>query len=456
MTGEFPGFGGVYFALADETTRLLERNDPERDSAWGSSNSSLIDRYLSSKEAVVAVVALALFVDMVLYDMIVPILPTLLKRVGKDDSYVGVLFAVYAVGFLVATPIFGIWSDRRRDRKAPMLLGQAGLAVATLLFAFSHSYSLLIVARLLQGVAAAVSWTLGMALLADAVPGNELGTAMGTVFGFQTLGYFVGPLMGGVLTQLMSIEAPFLVCAVLCLLDLAARATIRPRPPAEAPANPTVTIPKLLRYPEVILVGLVVVLTSASFSAVETLLSAYLQREYHFDVMHVSFAMMSIIIPSVLFSFLAGSLSDRYCRYKLILISICLYVFATPFLGLSHPLWLFLLACAYFGATSSLLQAPALPEMASIVARLGGGGSYAQVYAILNICYSTGMLVGPMVASVVNECCGFAVTMYVVAGPFLLLIPPFILLAMNSRRGTLRSMTALSTPESPQDLADNI
>lgn len=441
--------------LTDERSRLLERDEPEDDSLRASSNSSLMERYLSSKTAVVAVVALALFVDMVLYDMIVPILPTLLKRVGKDDSYVGILFAVYAVGFLVATPIFGVWSDRRRDRKLPMLLGQAGLAMATLLFAFSRSYSLLILARILQGIAAAISWTLGMALLADAVPAEELGVAMGTVFGCQTLGYFVGPLMGGILTQLVSIETPFLVCAILCTVDLAARATIRPRPPAEAPAEAKVTIPKLLRYPEVILVGLVVVLTSASFSAVETLLSAYLQRKYRLDVMHVSFAMMSIIIPSVVFSFVAGRLADRYCRYTLILVSMCLYVFATPLLGLSHALWLFLLACAYFGATSSLLQAPALPEMAAIVARLGGSGSYAQVYAILNVCYSAGMLVGPMVASAVNECCGFAMTMYVVAGPFLLLIPPFIWLAVNSNRCTLRSMTALlSLADSPRSLRE--
>lgn len=400
-----------------------------------------VERGRSSKKSVIAVVSLALFTDMALYDCIVPILPSLLQRVGRDESAVGVLFAIYAVGFLVATPVFGIWSDRRRDRKLPMILGQAGLAVATLLFAFSHSFWLLIVARLLQGIAAAVSWTLGMALLADAVPSVELGQAMGTVFGFQTLGYFVGPLMGGVLTQLFSIEMPFIICSVLCMIDLVARALIKPKPPPDPNSDQQangVTIPKLLGYPEVLLVGLVVILTSASFSAVETLLSAHLQKIYHLDVMGVSFAMMAIIIPSVIFSFLAGYLADRMSRYALILASICLYLFATPLLGIAGPLWVFLLGSVYFGATSSLLQAPALPEMAAIVGRLGGG-SYAQVYAILNMCYSTGMLVGPLLASHLNHQIRFFLTMCVFSVPFLFMVPPFIWLAVKSHRNHLKS-----------------
>lgn len=397
-----------------------------------------IEQFRRGKTAVIAVVALALFTDMVLYDMIVPILPTLLRKVGRDESYVGILFAIYAVGFLLATPLFGIWSDRTRTRKLPMILGQAGLALATVLFALANSFWLLVVARLLQGVAAAVSWTLGLALLADAVPEAEHGQAMGIVFGFNTLGYFVGPLIGGILTQVVSIQTPFIIGSILCVIDLIARALIRPPPPAEVRPNKRVTIPRLLRCPEVPLIGLVVTCTSISFSAVETLLSSYLQRRFGQDVMRVSFSMMAIIIPSVVFSFLAGWWSDRVCRYRLILLASCLYLPATPLLGAAPNLVLFLLASVYFGATSSILQAPTLPEMGAIVGRMGGG-SYAQVYGILNICYSMGMLVGPLVASLVNDRWGFLVTMSVVALPFILIIPTFTILSIQSSRGTLGS-----------------
>lgn len=411
---------------------------------------SNIERFRRGKTAVVGVVALALFTDMVLYDMIVPILPTLLRKVGRDESYVGLLFAIYAVGFLLATPVFGIWSDKSRTRKLPMILGQAGLALATVLFALANSFWLLVVARLLQGMAAAVSWTLGLALLADAVPEAEHGQAMGIVFGFNTLGYFVGPLIGGILTQVVNIQTPFIIGSILCVIDLVARALIKPPPPAEIRPNKRVTIPRLLRCPEVPLIGLVVTCTSISFSAVETLLASYLHRNFGQDVMRVSFSMMAIIIPSVIFSFLAGWWSDRICRYRLILLASCLYLPATPLLGAAPNLVLFLLASVYFGATSSILQAPTLPEMGAIVGRMGGG-SYAQVYGILNICYSMGMLVGPLLASLLNNRQGFLVTMTIVALPFLLIIPTFTVLSIQSSRGTLKSCKPADVSEGCPD-----
>lgn len=104
-----------------------------------------------SRGAVIVVVALALFTDMILYDVIVPILPAILRRVHQDESLMGLLLAVYAAGLLLFTPLFGIWSDRTKSRKAPMLLGQLGLGVSTLFFIYSKSIVLLMLARFLQG-----------------------------------------------------------------------------------------------------------------------------------------------------------------------------------------------------------------------------------------------------------------------------------------------------------------
>lgn len=391
-----------------------------------------INRMRRAKGGVIFVVALALFTDMVIYDAIIPILPLLLKNVGKDESYMGLLFAIYAIGFLIATPLSGIWSDRNKNRKLPMILGQAALAISTVLFALAKQFWLLLLARALQGIAAAVSWTLGLALLADAVPPEELGSAMGIVFGFNTLGFLLGPLLGGVLTQLISLQAPFLIWALLCIIDLVARALILPPSPREQPGI-NLTILNLLLNPEIILVGIVVAISTGAFSALETLLSAYMQSTFGLDVMGVSFAMMAIIVPCVLFSFLAGWWADRHCRYQMILAGMILWVIAQPLMGWSPQLWSFLVASAFFGATASILQAPTLPQMASIVGRIGGSGLYAQAYAIFNICFSLGMLVAPLAAAYLNEHVGFFWTMVLVSSPFLLLIPPFIWLAI--RRG---------------------
>lgn len=112
---------------------------------------SWVQRQRRHRNGAIVVVALALFTDMVLYDVIVPILPALVKRVGVDSHKVGFLFATYAVGVLSFAPVFGICSDNVKSSKIPMVIGQAGLAVSTLLFAHANHYYILIMARFFQG-----------------------------------------------------------------------------------------------------------------------------------------------------------------------------------------------------------------------------------------------------------------------------------------------------------------
>jgi MFS family permease len=110
----------------------------------------------SSKWAVLAVVSLAIFSDMLIYGVVVPILPTLLRKIGYPENEiedsVGFLFGVYAVGLVIASPIFGFFSDKYNSRMMPMLVGLICLGVSTLLFAWSTSLIGLFLARTAQGM----------------------------------------------------------------------------------------------------------------------------------------------------------------------------------------------------------------------------------------------------------------------------------------------------------------
>lgn len=106
----------------------------------------------------------------------------------------GVLLALFAVGLLLGSPILGylgtfffftyasnfqlatFLADRMQNRQMPMVAGIAGLLGATLLFLFATQYWELLLARFLQGFSDACVWTLGMCLVADSFPIEELGT----------------------------------------------------------------------------------------------------------------------------------------------------------------------------------------------------------------------------------------------------------------------------------------
>ncbi|KAG0275261.1 hypothetical protein BGZ95_009012, partial [Linnemannia exigua] len=170
--------------------------------------------------AVACVVAMALFTDMVVYGVVVPILPEIVKnRLGGTSREVGLLFACYAIGLLASTPIFAIMSDKYQNRRIPMMLGMLGLAVATVGFSLASNYWVLILARIGQGSAGGASWTIGLGLLADVYPPDNLGVVMGATMTANAIGFMLGPMVGGYLYEYHGYSAPFVFCAGLAILD---------------------------------------------------------------------------------------------------------------------------------------------------------------------------------------------------------------------------------------------
>lgn len=97
--------------------------------------------------------------------------------------------------------IIGYLADRAGSRRWPFLVGLVLLAAATALLCVGTNIGLWIAGRLFQGAAAAVVWTVGIALLVDTVGKEGLGQAIGYVSMSLSIGTLAGPLLGGVLYQ---------------------------------------------------------------------------------------------------------------------------------------------------------------------------------------------------------------------------------------------------------------
>ncbi|KAG0014855.1 hypothetical protein BGZ81_000234 [Podila clonocystis] len=163
---------------------------------------------------------MALFTDMVVYGVVVPILPKIVKdRLGGSSSDIGLLFACYAIGLLASTPVFAILSDKYQNRRIPMLVGMLGLAVATVGFSLATNYWVLIAARIGQGSAGGASWTIGLGMLADVYPPDNLGMVMGATMMANAVGFMLGPMVGGYFYEYHGHMAPFIFCAGLAMLD---------------------------------------------------------------------------------------------------------------------------------------------------------------------------------------------------------------------------------------------
>ncbi len=160
---------------------------------------SLVGRLRGSPKVTLTVVTVALFTDSFLYGLVIPLTPKSPARI-ENEWALGVMYGAYAVGLFLTTPIFGVLSDRH-GRRRPMIYGVLLQGAATLLFAFATTFGEMFVARTVQGVAAAATWTAGLALVAELFTQKRT-QMMGFAMMGSTGGSVLGPLAGGVLFDL--------------------------------------------------------------------------------------------------------------------------------------------------------------------------------------------------------------------------------------------------------------
>ncbi|KAI2817402.1 hypothetical protein CBS63078_9608 [Aspergillus niger] len=184
--------------------------------------------FRSSRAFVISVVAIAVFTDVFIYGMIVPILPIVLKTrviVPEDElqKWMSIMLAAFGGGIFFGSPIFGYFADRSSSRQLPFLIGLLALAGTTIVFWFAETVSSLVIARSLQGLSAAVVWTVGLALVVDTVGKDQVGAAMGYVSMALTVGTVFGPFIGGIMLSRVGYHAVFVLAIGLIVLDICLR-----------------------------------------------------------------------------------------------------------------------------------------------------------------------------------------------------------------------------------------
>ncbi|MEU7815322.1 MFS transporter [Pseudonocardia sp. NPDC049154] len=159
---------------------------------------------------------------------------------APEDPNAAILatFAVFAVGFAVR-PVGGIffgWLADRHGRKASLLLAIACASGGMLLIAVAPTYSqagllgavVLLIARLLQGVAHTGEVAAAYTYVAEAAPARRRGLWASSIFTSGTAAILVATILGAILTSVLSKEAmtawgwrlPFILGAVIALFTL--------------------------------------------------------------------------------------------------------------------------------------------------------------------------------------------------------------------------------------------
>lgn len=131
---------------------------------------------------------------------------------GTSMTVIGLVIGSLAIAEVLLKAPFGMLSDRIGRLKL-MLGGLALLVAVSLAFPLFQTPLLLLAIRFLQGVAIAAFSTTSTALVADLFVDRK-GEAMGAYNSLKGVGYALGPILGGLVTQYVDFFATFFLCAV--------------------------------------------------------------------------------------------------------------------------------------------------------------------------------------------------------------------------------------------------
>ena len=184
---------------------------------------------------------LIVFVDLLGFSLILPLLPYYAEQYGANALTVGLLTASYAAAQLIGAPLLGRLSDQY-GRRPILLVSIAGTALGFLLLGVAEVLgqaigiaffganvvtinlvvlTLLFVSRILDGLTGG-NISVAQAYIADVTPPQERGKAFGLIGAAFGLGFIIGPVVGGILGDRFGYAAPAFVALAIATLNLIA------------------------------------------------------------------------------------------------------------------------------------------------------------------------------------------------------------------------------------------
>ena len=140
------------------------------------------------------------FVDLLGFSLILPLVPFYAKEFGASDSVIGLLVASYAAAQLIGAPILGRISDRF-GRRPVLLLSIFGTLIGFILLGIANSLWMLFASRILDGLTGG-NISVAQAYITDITDEKNRARGLGLIGAAFGLGFIIGPAMGGILSSI--------------------------------------------------------------------------------------------------------------------------------------------------------------------------------------------------------------------------------------------------------------
>jgi multidrug resistance protein len=340
------------------------------------------------------IVFVTVFIDLLGFGIIIPLLPFYAETFGASAFTIGLLSASFSLMQFLFAPVWGRLSDRI-GRRPVLLMGLLGSFIAYLCFAFAGSLRLLFAARIAAGIAGANIPT-AQAYIADTTTPENRARGMGLVGAAFGLGFVFGPAVGGFLSQ-WGYAAAALFAAALSLCNFVAAWFLLPESrPAISVSRPrrsrVETFRRALDRPFLPVLLMVYFVVIAAFSSFEATFALFSERRFGFGVSSIGYlfafvGVVLVLVQGVLVGPVALLIGERRL-VPLAILTIAIGLVSVPL----APSPVALAAALGVMAVGMGLNSPSL---ISLISRLAGPDEQGAVLGVSQSLASLARVVGP-------------------------------------------------------------
>ncbi len=262
------------------------------------------------------IIFLTIFVNLVGFGIIIPLLPFYAQTFGASPLVIGLLFASFSLSQLVASPILGDLSDRW-GRRPVLIFSLLGTVVSFVMLALATSLSMLFAARIVDGLSGG-NITTARAYIADITTEENRAKAFGLLGAAFGLGFIVGPGLGAALSHI-SYTAPIWAAAVITVVATAVAFFWLPETVHRAHAgsrSPWRALAGLWQRPHLRVLFTIDFAYWTAFAVYQTTFALFGARRFGFDAAHTgyllsAFGVLGVVVQGAMVGPIVAALGER-------------------------------------------------------------------------------------------------------------------------------------------------
>ena len=287
------------------------------------------------------------------FNMLIPELPDYLSSLGGAE-HKGLIIALFTITAGLSRPFSGKLTDTI-GRVPVMAIGSIVCFICGFLYPVLTSVSGFLFLRLLHGFSTGFKPTATSAYVADIVPPSRWGEALGMHGLSFSTGMAIGPAIGSFLTANYSINVLFYTSSAIALLSIVI--VMNMKETVKNKQKFSLNLLKITRNEiidrQVLPSALVTLFSYVGYGVILTLVPDWSE---HLGIANKGLFFMAFTLSSLLIRFIAGRVSDRFGRVRVLKVSLILLTISLFLIGYADSVLSLLIASAMYGIATGILS----------------------------------------------------------------------------------------------------